>query len=108
MCCFKSLVNNRHGYVVRCNGCSQLHIAFGNTLLAFTTDEFYTFVDTVADSYQTGKYYHDRDVKHIQIATAARSVILVYSTNELEAFLNLLNAAKKAICMESLFIFNNN
>lgn len=108
MCCYKTLGRNEHGYVTRCNNCRHIHVAFGNTLLAFTYDQFTSFRQAVVSQYETNKYCYPKESKSIQIPTAIRSIILVYSLNELEQFIPLLNEAIKEIGNEQLFVFSKN
>lgn len=108
MCCYKTLESNEHGYVMRCNSCRHIHVAFGNTILAFTYDQLIHFYRTIQAAREDNKYNCCRDTKSIQIPTAARAVMLVYSINELEHFHSLLNKAIKKLDDEKLFIFSHN
>lgn len=108
MCCFTSLYQNEHGYVVRCNHCRHFHVAFGNVMLALTSDQFYEFALTIEDSYRTNQYTPSPDVKSVQVSTAARTVMLMFSVNELEKFTSILHHAKDKLKKETLFVFHEN
>jgi hypothetical protein len=105
MCCYRTLQKNEHGYVVKCNKCAHLHVAFGNTVMAFTTDQFHEFVRTVRDCNQANSNCTNRHAKMIQIPTAARSITLVYSINEIQQLLALLEKAEKKQNDDLLFNF---
>lgn len=108
MWCYKTLESNEHGYVMQCNRCMHIHVAFGNTILAFTYDQLIHFYCTVRAACKENKHTCCRDTKSIQIPTAASSLMLVYSINELEHFYSLLNRAIKKLDDEKLFIFSHN
>ncbi len=108
MCCFKTLYRNDHGYVTRCDSCRHLHIAFGTTVLALNHEQFLAFAATVNSYYEANRRRSSRDQKNIQIPTIVRSIILLYTVNELEHFTHLLQHAKDALRKEQLFVFNQN
>jgi len=108
MCCFKTLYSNEHGYITRCNSCRHLHVCFGTTVLALNQEQFYAFAATVGSYYEANRNRCCRDQKAVQIPTVVRSIILLYSVNELARFTHLLQQAKEALHKEQLFAFNLN
>lgn len=108
MCFYKILKNDETGYVTQCNKCKHMHVAFGNTILTFTEDQFSEFSSMVWDYYEQYKGETFRDTKIVQISTIAKPIILVYTVNELEKFCYLLKDAEKRLKHEKLFVFNNN
>lgn len=108
MCNYKTLFKNEHGYVVKCNHCLQLHVAFGTTLLAFSEDQFFEFSKMVTESYNTYQFVCCRKEKRVQLPTAIGSVMLVFSINELDQFRDLLQNGGEVLRHDQLFQFNNN
>ncbi len=108
MCRFKKLCHTENGYVVRCNQCRHIHIAFGTTILAFTRDQYHDFVRMIGEQYRLHKNDCCRDQKIIQIPTDARSIMLAYTPGELEKLFNLLEKANTLIDKEQFFSFNGN
>lgn len=108
MCCFKTLYRNDHGYVSKCDSCRHVHIAFGTTVLALNHEQFLSFSETVDAYYESNRNRCSRDQKSIQIPTIVRSIMLLYTVNELEQFTLLLQRAKEKLRKEQLFVFNEN
>ena len=108
MCHYKTLHHCSDGYVLRCEHCKYLHIGFGTTVLAFTTDQFYEFGEAVEEQYE--RHCNDREQhrKHIYIPTALKSVTLIYSPDDLERLSVLLEKAKEKLSLEKLFVFHDN
>ncbi len=108
MCQYKTLEKSKDGYVVRCNKCRHLHVAFGSNVLSFSEDQFFEFVNTVDGYFEDNKHSAHRDMKTIQIPTVARSIMLLYSLDELDTFSTLLHQAKKQLEQEKLTCFYEN
>lgn len=108
MCSFKILHHSESGYVIRCQQCQHIHVAFGSTVMAFTLEEFYGFKKTVEEYNFHYSNLPGNNRKQIQLPTANRSISLLYSRNELEKLSSLLDHAIECLCKEKLFTFHEN
>lgn len=108
MCDYKTLYIGEDGYAVSCAGCGHIHLAFGNTLLAFREPQFHQFVKAVDDRYFAERHSGCRQEKRVQLGTDAASVMLVFSVEELERYRSLLAKASDRLLREKLFQFNDN
>lgn len=108
MCAYKTLCNTKDGYVIQCNGCDHIQVAFGTTCQTFTQDQFYEHIRTVDECYNIHNLNAFKDQKCITIPTVARSMSLVYSVNELKKLLQLLINGRNSLEHEKLFVFNEN
>lgn len=108
MCRYKTLQQNEHGYVMRCNRCRHLHVAFGSTVLAFTQDQFYDFVQLIEEYRDLyGQAIHP-DEKNIQVPTIVRTIMLVYSARELNDLAELLDKARRQLDHDKMLAFHEN
>jgi hypothetical protein len=108
MCCYKTLSKNSNGYVVFCKNCEKLHVGFGNALLSYTIEDFYSFELMIRLRYEE---HVDDDfpyLKTISVTTKYSGVTLVYSPDDLVKLLAILNKAKDKLTLEKLFVFNEN
>jgi len=108
MCSFKMIYNDSNGYVVKCNNCRHYHVGFGTNVFAFTYDQFQSFASTVDEYYEAYRFCDTPDSKIVQIPTIARSIMLLYSVNELRILSSLLHQTKEKLSKEKLFVFNHN
>lgn len=108
MCNYKTLNANQYGYVVQCNGCNHIEVAFATVILSLTEDQFYGLIDTADSLYCQHNLHPFRDQKVIKLATDARTVTMALSVNELKDFLNLLIAGRNKLQYRQLFVFNDN
>ncbi len=108
MCHFKKIMNNEDGYVGKCNYCKHFHIAFGTNILAFTYDQFVMFHKEIEEHYEHNKGTDTPGLRMVQIPTPLRSMMLLYSVNELGKLLALLQKSIECIANEDLLVFNEN
>jgi len=108
MCNYRSVKNSDRGYVMRCSGCGHIQVAFASTILSFTRDQFYDFINMADELYKSHNMHPFPDEKIIRIPTPARAVTLAYSVNEMKDFLYLLIDGRNKFEHADLFSFNHN
>jgi hypothetical protein len=105
MCSYNTLHLNEDGYVISCNGCNHLQLAFGTTVLILTRNEFSEFCEMVEDR----KNLWDSDgfpmSKCIYIPTKNKDVALVFSYKELLKLHHILVSA--GLILETEEILSN-
>ncbi len=101
-CTYRVLHHNAEGYIVRCNQCNSISVGYGTTSIAFTEEQFYEFKSLVSDYYEAFKHTSNRNMKQVEIATAARSIKLLFSVNELANISELMEEAHASIAVERL------
>jgi hypothetical protein len=103
-CTYKVLHHNADGYIVRCNQCNSISVGYGTTSIAFTWEQFYEFKSLVTEYYEAFKHNTNPNLKQVEIATAARSIKLLYSVNELAGMLELMEEAHASLAVEQLMM----
>lgn len=80
------------GYVITCEGCQKLQVAFGTSLFSFTANEYAQFLKTVSRSLH--KYDHlGAHSKSILLQVPGQEVTLILSKVELQQLHFMLEAA---------------
>jgi hypothetical protein len=108
MCRYNTLHKSTHGYVIKCNECTNIQVAFGTTALTLSLKQFNDFIGIVDDLLVTHQSYDFPDQMTIVIPTLSRSVSMICSVNELGNLKQLLMKGKKSLEMAKLFIFYEN
>jgi hypothetical protein len=108
MCSYKTLHHSADGYVIKCNCCNKLQVAFGTTCMSYTEEQYRDYISLVDKYIENNKTAGCRDQKAITLPTVARSISLVYSLNELEKLRSLLIDGRNKLEHEKLFVFNDN
>ena len=108
MCRYNTLKHNKHGYVMQCNSCNHIQVAFATIILSLTVDQFYELIETADHLYNVHNLYLCRDEKLVQVPTAARSVAMIFTLNELKEFIGLLIGGRNKLNKQKLFVFNEN
>ena len=108
MCSYKTLKNNQHGYVIQCNECDQIQVAFSTVILSLSTSEFYELIKTASELHDHYQMHPCRDQKIIQLPTATRSVTMVFNYDELKTLLHLMMEGRNKLQFRQLFVFNEN
>ncbi len=90
-----------NGYVIQCDSCKTLHIAFGNVSFDQTEGNFKSFVE-----YIEGYCWHYRSInspcRSIQVPTPYQGFRLLFSPEELKALNDLLQKACLVMDAEKL------
>ncbi|MES2396088.1 MAG: DUF6686 family protein [Bacteroidota bacterium] len=108
MCDHKILDHSEHGYVIRCEKCKHLQIAFGTIAISLTEKQLYEFMQAIKEYFETYKYYECRTEKIIRIPTVNQSILLVYSLNELETLIHIIEKAHMSLEIEKLLATDEN
>ena len=103
MCDYKILHQNEHGYVVRCNKCDCLKVAFGTTAISLTRKQLDEFTEVIREYSEANSFGLYPNHKSVSIPTAAKSVHLLYSSEDLKKLIELLEEAHLSIAIEQLF-----
>jgi len=104
MCQYKVYHQSELGYVIKCHGCENLQLAFGTTAITFTNGQFDEFAETVREYHDAYKDEFFRDQKTVRIPTAAASISLAFSVNEMEKLMEMLNEALVLIQADELLL----
>lgn len=108
MCNYKVLHSNNHGYVVRCNGCGYLQVAFGTTCTSLTEKQFDGFKNLIADYHHMYRNEVCPNAKCIQIPTPVKALTLLYTVTELAQLQELLEQAEACMEVEKLMAWDQN
>ena len=106
MCNYKTLHHNEHGYVVKCNTCKNIQVAFGTTAVAYTEQEFYEFKTSVYEYYNHREFDTCPDFKNNYFKTPTPKVMLVYNLTEVKNLNSLLEEAYIGLEVEKLIEVN--
>lgn len=108
MCHHTILKSNSHGYVVQCDSCRHIQVAFGTCILSLTADQFDELIDTAQAMYLCHQHSPFPEQKMIQVPTSCRTVTMVFSVYELKNFIGLLTEGRKKLQYKKLFVFHEN
>jgi len=94
MCSYQTLFHaDKSGYVIRCAGCENIQLTFGNLIINFAKAEFNQFIRIVKKQKAEHQSSVTIDVKSIILPTACEGVRLSFSFRELHELDNMLDAA---------------
>lgn len=93
MCDFKILHHCEKGYVVQCERCEHIQLAFGTTMMVMDKGEFQNFRNLISKLAELHKLEPFPESKNITLPTSCRQVHLVLSSKEVEVFNDLLDQA---------------
>lgn len=71
MCSYKTLSHSNDGYIILCNECGHLQLAFGTSAVKFDTETYSSFstqVETLVDVYDCKGFYNQKTYILICIA----------------------------------------
>lgn len=105
MCNWKPLKNSANGYVMLCNSCNRIQLAFGTTVLSVNRMQFYDFLAVVETTF--AKYGPD-NAKWLHLPLPAANVAMVCTGNELAALLAMLKEGRARLQYNELLIINKN
>lgn len=76
-CSYQTLFCSENGYVIRCNGCGNFHVAFGTAVITLEEESYRHFHNLINDSF----FYNILDTKdcrkrHVLSATQHMAVAL--------------------------------
>lgn len=108
MCNYTTLVNSGQGYVIKCNNCDHIQVAFGTSVISFTRTEFLDYVSLVDDRYGCYSGCTRRDEKVVNVPTPVRNVATVLTVRELCSLRYLLTEGSRKLKQAELFTFSEN
>ena len=108
MCNYKVLHNNDHGYVVRCDSCGYLQVAFGTTCIALTVKQFGRFKNLIDDYHCMYRNEVCPSAKCVHIPTPIKAMTLLYTVTELTHLQEMLEQAEACLEVEKLMTWDQN
>lgn len=102
MCNFKTLFHSEHGCAVKCRKCGHIQLAFGTTAMALTVEQFDQFLETIKDLRELHQHTMFPNQKCVNIPTAAKGLVLVYSLSDLELLNKMLDKVREKLEREKL------
>jgi hypothetical protein len=106
MCEFQSLYYSDDGYVVQCKDCGYYQLAFGNTMLSLSAEEYIALCKMVKNKRNDIDYTSFENTRNIVIPTPSQSLFLLLTKEEANRFHKILEAAdteEKAQQLMALF-----
>lgn len=108
MCNYSTLINCGQGYVIRCEKCHRIQVAFGTSVLSFTRLQFEGYVVLVDDNYKQFRSSRCTDEKVVSIATPVSGVLTILTVRELCTLRYLLLEGRKKLMQDEFRSFSNN
>ena len=110
MCSFHTLFHdNKSGYVIRCKGCKNIQVTFGNFIVTFNKADFNQFITVVKTLRAQQQQLADIAVKSLIIPTPCEGVRLLLSYRELQELDSMLDAADTELqSLEFIALFKEN
>lgn len=104
MCSYQTLFyDDESGYVVLCQGCNSIQVAFGNILLTWSRPDFYDFYTFIKRMFQeTPIDVAAINRKTLAIPVPCDGVRVLLSTRELQQLHHMLDMAETELQSQQL------
>jgi len=104
MCSYQTLFHDdESGYVVLCQGCNSIQVAFGNLLLTWNYPDFYDFYHFIKRMFQeTPIDVAAINKKTLAIPVPCDGVRILLSTRELQQLHHMLDMAETELQSQQL------
>ena len=104
MCSYQTLFyDDESGYVVLCQGCNSIQVAFGNILLTWNRPDFYDFYHFIKRMFQeTPIDVAAINKKTLAIPVPCEGVRILVSTRELQQLHHMLDMAETELQSQQL------
>lgn len=108
MCNYKTWFHNADcGYVVECEQCNKLQVAFGNIAITLSMQEYENFRQYLLHVITGREYTGNAKVKSIMLHTPAQGISFLLSEDELIGLQQMIEYADNEMKAESLLkLFN--
>jgi hypothetical protein len=94
MCSYQTLYqNDRAGYIIRCEECAKIQVAYGNLLMSFEREDFDSFHSWIKKIQANQQTPLSATVRSIMIPSPCQGMRLLLSYNELNELCNMLDEA---------------
>ena len=94
MCDYQTLFHDdQTGYIVRCNSCEKIQLAYGNLVITFSEEEFPRFHSRISRMHAQQDRSINKASRCIMIATPCQAMKLLVSLQELDEFVVMLETA---------------
>ena len=101
MCDYQTLCyNNTSGYIISCNQCKTIQLAFGNVSISFFKSDFYGFQKWIERIWENTSTANASLLRNIEVPLPSDGVRLILNHTELNQLYQMLNSA--VIEMQSL------
>lgn len=94
MCFYKPLVHSENGYIVQCEKCNSLHIAFGTSALTLSTHNSQLFFEQLLTLRDCTPCNGLPNQKRIKVDVFAGHILMILSLHELNIFISMFEEAE--------------
>ncbi|RYY26411.1 MAG: hypothetical protein EOO04_10680 [Chitinophagaceae bacterium] len=103
MCSYQTLFHSdKTGYVVRCNHCQQIQVAFGTVIINLALEDYASFYDTVLRLKETYPVSDNPYLKKISVTTPFAGLMLYLTEGELSELAVMLENADTELRSDEL------
>ncbi len=106
-CTYLTLYNSKDGYVVKCVYCNKIQLAFGNSILTLSQDEFQSLRCQTTDKIRENKFIGFPEQKNITFHTKSKSVMMVFSFKDLELLYEMIEHANLMLEVNNIVLNQN-
>ena len=107
MCSYKTLAHTEDGYIILCNGCTSVQLAFGTTAVKFDQETFHVFIDQIKSLYEFNACNEVCKQKRIHIDVYSDTSMMLVNIIELNKLKHLVELANFNLELESILEENN-
>jgi hypothetical protein len=94
MCSYQTLFHSdKSGYIIRCEKCAKIQVAYGNLVMTFERNDFDTFHAWIKKIYEGQQTSLSPAVRCIMIPSPCQGMRLLLSYNELKELNTMLEEA---------------
>jgi hypothetical protein len=101
MCNYRTLVYNKNGYIIQCNSCDHLQLAFGTTVTSLYIELFHTTADHITKECLYRNPCCEPELKRTSIPIDTHTMLCLNFT-ELEAINEIFIQAKALLEMYTI------
>jgi hypothetical protein len=108
MCYYQELCHNDSiGYVIRCNECEKIQVAWNNLVMTFAQEDFVQFYYWVKKIRDEQPAHQNPKLRNIMLPAPCRGIQLLLCIAELEEFASLLEHADSELqSLHMIGLFN--
>lgn len=102
MCNFETLFSSSFGFVIRCQHCHHIQVAFGNVSITFRDSDFKPFTQWVGEMLGTTPVPAIPYIKNIKLPTPCEGFQLLLCYEELQELFTMLDTADTELQVQFL------
>jgi hypothetical protein len=102
-CSYQTLFCSEHGYVIRCNGCGNFHVAFGTAVITLGEEDYRQFDGLINETYMCN-VLDAKDGRKRHVLNASQYTALALTDYELGILHDMMLQASALLETEKILL----